>query len=392
MSSLPLRDIERRLGASFLPYGPADAAPDDRLEVAASFGEYEAEYAAIRRHVGILHLPPRGILHFTGADRLDFLHRMLTQDLRSRPGGSTVRSFQLNEKGRIVADVIVHHGDLSTWLEVDRFDVEPLRALLEKRLFAEDVQIEDLTAQRVPLALHGPASAALLRAVVDEGDASGPMTLPGTHHVLPLAGARATVYRWDDAGSPGLRLLVPAERAGAVYEALLSASGFEPGAGPDAELAERRRQSLRGRPIGWLAYNTARIEAGSPLFHVDFGTDSLPAETGLLDDTTSFTKGCYLGQEIVTRMKNLGHPRRLLVGLAFPTDALPVAGTQVLDPAEKTRVIGAITSSTVSPLRSAKAIALAVMKWGQHEPGAKVLAPAEGALVEGEVTARRFID
>ncbi len=143
-----------------------------------------------------------------------------------------------------------------------------------------------------------------------------------------------SAYRLDDTGAMGLHLFVPTDDAEMLYEKLLSAAGFDPEADaePDADYAQRRRETLRGRPIGWLAYNTARIEAGTPIFHVDFGHDSLPGETGLLDHAVSFNKGCYIGQEIVARMKNLGHPKRLLVGLKFPDQKLPVAGTQVPRP------------------------------------------------------------
>ncbi|MCC7406605.1 MAG: aminomethyltransferase family protein, partial [Phycisphaeraceae bacterium] len=143
------------------------------------------------------------------------------------------------------------------------------------------------------------------------------------------------------------------------------------------------KRTILGRGIGWMAYNTARIEAGSPLFHVDFGPDSLPHETAILSQAVSFTKGCYLGQEIVARMQSLGHPKRLLVGLRLPDDRLPIAGSQVLT--ADGQVVGAVTSSTLSPLLGQTAIALAVVKWGRHEPGTTLRVAAEGAIVDARV-------
>ncbi len=404
-----LHDIQTNAGAEFIGYGPDESGA---VEISQGFGHYEAEYAAIRQRVGLMHLPQRAVLRFTGGDCKDFLHRMLTQDINSLKGGSTVRAFQLNQKGRVIADIIVHHGDVDTWLEMDRFDLPAVREMYESHLFVDDVKIEDWTDQRTALALHGPSSIDLLRAVCEE-DPQTMADMPGTHHVLTLAGVKVTVYRWDTCGVMGFGLWVPSAKATEIYQSLLSASGYEleqPDAQTDpkaaAEFAQRRRASLRGRPIGWSAFNTARIEAGSPIFHVDFGHDSLPGETGILDVAVSFTKGCYLGQEIVARMQSLGHPKRVLVGLRVQGDQLPVAGTQVTEPAEDDnhkgndtkspaathKIIGGVTSSAISPLLGHTPVVFAVMKWGHHSPGTNVLIPAEGGLVKASVQGLRFLD
>ncbi|MEZ6190269.1 MAG: hypothetical protein R3C45_03160 [Phycisphaerales bacterium] len=401
-----MRDSIAKSGAEFIIYGPAG---ETAVEVARDFGHYEAEYAAIRQRVGILYLPQRAILRLTGADHRDFLHRMLTQDINGQKGGATVRAFQLNQKGRIMADTIVHHGDADTWLEMDRFDLPAVHQMYDSHLFADDVTIEDWTDQRTAFALHGPASLDLLKLVSSE-DPQAMADMPGTHHVLTLAGVRVTVYRWDVCGVPGFGVWVPVSEAADVYQALLQAAGYESDQ-PDhqtdpeaaAEFAKRRRESLRGRPIGWSAFNTARIEAGSPIFHIDFGHDSLPAETGILEQAVSFTKGCYLGQEIVARMKSLGHPKRLLVGLHVEGDCLPVAGAQVTEPvSEETtptdkprathNIIGGVTSSAISPLLGQRPVVFAVMKWGKHTPGTRVLVPTEDGLLGARVQALRFLE
>lgn len=406
--SAALHTLEADLGASFMNFGPPPE--EGGTSIAAAFGSYEPEYAAVRQRVGLMHLPQRCVLRVTGADRAEFLHRMLTCNVQALRPGSTRRGFQLDGKGRVVADLMLHHGEQDTWLETDTLDVEALRGLLEARLFAEDVALEPLGAQRVKLALHGPAATALLEAVADEPAAVARVgAMAGTHHVLHVAGTALTAYRYDDTGALGLHLLVPGESAAQVYRRLLEAAGYDPDAEatPDADYAAQRRESLRGRPIGWLAYNTARIEAGTPIFHVDFGHDSLPAETGVIDEAVDFDKGCYIGQEIVARMRDRGHPRRVLVGIRFTGGNLPVAGAQVLradeaagssaaarsrDAAEPgSEIVGGITSSTLSPLLGQTAIAFAVVKWDAHQPGTRVRAPAEESMTEGHVHALRFI-
>lgn len=374
------------LGAQMMTWGD--------LPMAATFGEYEAEYAAIHRHVGILHEPQRTVLRLTGdrADRLDFLHRLTTQAFRGAAGGTTRRALQLSEKGRIVADLFVHHGDMDTWLELDHPDAVGLRSLLESRIFAEDIRFDDSPPPRTAISLLGPATGALLDKAGAADAAARMMAAPGTHHVLQLSGQTVTGFRHDLGRLPAVRLLVPEEAAPAVYGALVAAGGYEAVDRADADYAARRRGSLRGRPVGWLAYNTVRIEAGRGLFHVDFGPDSLPAELGdeAFAEAVRLDKGCYLGQEIVARMHNLGHPRRVLTGVRFEDDRLPLAGAQLFDPADRATPIGAVTSSAVSPLLGNVAVALVVMKWGRQTPGTAVAAVAEGDWVSGRVVALPF--
>jgi folate-binding Fe-S cluster repair protein YgfZ len=116
----------------------------------------------------------------------------------------------------------------------------------------------------------------------------------------------------------------------------------------------------------------------------------------------SFTKGCYLGQEVVARMKSLGHPKKVLVGLkikgrGMPSlgfeggeaqDGLPVAGAEVLEGGEaggKRKVIGGVTSSAASPLRGQEPIGFAVVRWGRHRPGTAVAVAVGRETVEAEV-------
>jgi folate-binding protein YgfZ len=379
--SNPLRQMQDQGGAEFVGFGPAAPGPA-AVEMVQSFGEYEAEYAAIRKGVGLMHLPQRGLLRLTGEDCKDFLHRLTTQDIHGLRGGSTCRAMQLNQKGRIVADLTIHHGDIDTWLEGDTCDLPAMAAMLEGRVFTEDIVIKDITGERVALALHGPQTPALLRTL--GGDAAvRPVEMPHTHHVIELSGHRLTAYRYDDCGDIGVHLWVPLAAAPEVYGALAQALG---GLNPQVE-GETRRE-ITGRGIGWLAFNTARLEAGTPLFHIDFGPDCLPAETGILDQTVSFTKGCYLGQEIVGRMRSQGHPKRVLVGLRCPDSRLPISGSQVLDAGQ---VVGGVTSSAVSPLLGNVAIAFAMIKWGKHQAGTTVSVGAEGRMVTAAVQGLRFM-
>ncbi|MEE9211843.1 MAG: glycine cleavage T C-terminal barrel domain-containing protein [Phycisphaeraceae bacterium] len=382
-TSNPLRRFHEQAEATFLPYGPASRGGGARgVEIVQTFQAYEAEYAAIRKTVGVLDMPQRGLVELRGGDRLDFLHRMTTHDTNSLKPGQGRRAFLLNAKGRISADLIVLTGEDRTLLDLDAYQAETVTAELDRLLFAEDVQLQDVSDGSHHLALHGPGSVA----VVNEAGSETVAELKTLgHRNVTIDGHRCTVYRRDDAGSPALHLIAPVDGIEAVYRKLMEAVDWDPQRPDD----EQTRATRRGRPIGWLAYNTARIEAQVPIYHIDFGPDSLPHETGpaLLDEAVSFTKGCYVGQEIVARMQNLGHPKKLLVGLKLVDDRMPIAGAQVLDAAEgcEGEVVGAVTSSTVSPLRGNVAVAIAMVKWGKHHEGTQVQVPAEGQVANAVV-------
>jgi folate-binding protein YgfZ len=140
------------------------------------------------------------------------------------------------------------------------------------------------------------------------------------------------------------------------------------------------------RPAGWHAFNIARIEAGSPLYYIDFGPDSLPAETGVLEDRVSFKKGCYLGQEVVARMHSRGHSKQVLVGVDFdtvpdPTTGFPLqplGGTPVhlaTPVTGKDEPVGMVTSSTLSPMNGSRPVALVQLKQAHIAPGTALVVP-----------------
>lgn len=372
----PLHTIQVAAGASFIPYGPAEHG----VQIVETFGNYEAEYATVRKGVGILETPQRGLIEVTGADRLDFLHRLLTADLQALAPDRWRPAFMLSRQGRIEADVSVLAFDDRVVLVLDRFNVQTVLTELGKYLFADDVNLSDGSDAYIYLALHGPATIDLIAKAA--GSKNDDVSVEAGHHkTLHIGGHEVTAYRRDETGSLGLSLIAPRSGSEDVYETLANAVG-----GLDPFVEGGLKRDVTGRGIGWLAYNTLRIEAGTAIYHIDFGPDSLPHETGLLDATVSFTKGCYPGQEVVARMHNLGHAAKVLVGLRFDDDRLPVAGTQVMGPqGDPNDVVGAITSSTLSPMLGNVAIALAMMKWGMHEEGTPLKIHAEGEIIPARV-------
>jgi folate-binding protein YgfZ len=190
---------------------------------------------------------------------------------------------------------------------------------------------------------------------------------------------------------PGYTLIVPVEAAEAVWTHFTTELPGQPSAevSSNGDTPQDYRFKGLARPIGWAAFNTTRIEAGRPLFGIDFDESVLPAETGQLSRAVSFTKGCYLGQEIVARMQARGQLARQLVGIKMENDLLPIAGNKIYDADQNE--IGSITSSTLSPVLSNLAICLGYVKKPFLTPGTRVHVPAEGAMRIGTVTELPFI-
>jgi aminomethyltransferase len=372
----------------------------DRVPIVSTFGEPQAEYAAIRKGCGLMDLPQRGVLELSGRDRLDFVGNLVsnrTWDKASKSGltpGEGAYAFLLNLRGRVVVDLnLLERGD-RLLIETDVRCVELLRATFDKYLFTEQVKMRSLVGTMHELALHGPRGVEVLR------EASGsdlPDLPPHGSTTLTLFNCDAIVWRDDACGVPGLHLLVASDDARAVWMNLIARFGQSQDTG---------KRPLR--QVGWAAFNAVRIEAGRPLVGIDIEMSPpslpgqkaepdaeskpggmLPAETGLFERAVSVTKGCYLGQEIVARMHARQVVARRLVGLRVADDALPIAGAHVLD--ETGNPVGVLTSSTVSPVLSNASIGLAVVKKPHFEPGRKVRIAAEGAVRDATVVTLPFV-
>ncbi len=416
----PLLRSHQEAEASLLQYGPEIEKLGEASQgvyLVETFGELELEYAALRKHAVLIDAAQRGTLEITGPDRVDFLNRMLTQELKGLQPGQTRRSFWLNRKGRIDADVRVIHLAERTLLDLDVHAIGRTVEGLSSYIITEDCAIRDVTAQHHRLGLHGPTSKALLAALAPEHADAIENMASGTSLQITLAGAPVLLDRDDQTGEVGIELLCPTDATEKIYRLLLEtgsdpdANNHEAGAALTKHFAPDTLASrIRLRAAGWHAFNVARIENGTPLYNLDFTTENLPAESGVLDSRVSFTKGCYLGQEIVARMHARGHPKQLLVALRIEqpaTDAgtprnaeqmlQPVTGSQVfLPPTEGTTLgdaIGAVSSSTISPMLGAAAICFAQVKYEHASADKTLLAQTEGGLVRAVVQkSLRFVN
>lgn len=358
----------------YLPYGPSDATALE-CEILASAGAIELEYAALRSGAGVFDANHQGALVLRGRERRDFLNRMVTADLKEFPAGRAIEAFWLNRKGRIDADLLLAECGDRVVATVDVHQAASAAESLGRFVVAEEVELANESESLHQLWLLGPKAGEALAAL-----AGSSLPAAGSCATVSIAGIPCLAIGVDWIGPTGFVIVSPRERVAEVWDALLA--------------AELRGSRQRIRPIGWLAFNVARIEAGTPLFNVDFGTDALPHETGVLHRRVSFKKGCYLGQEVVARMESLGKPKQRLVGLRLRGDLLPVAGGQVfaIEDDAMGACVGSVTSSTPSPLLGAAPIAFAMVRSSHAAIGTELLVNAEGDQSRAEVVPLRFVD
>lgn len=369
----PLHHLHTQAEAEFQSHGP--------IEIVSTFGAPEAEYAAVHKAAALMDLPQRGFIELVGKDRAAFLNALVTNQTWDKEtksalaAGQCVYAFLLNNKGRIQADMNILELGERMLIEMDARLVEPTRQALDKYLFAEQVKMTNASATLHQIALHGPGAAGILH---DAGGGAFDDLQPMRATQLQLLGRDVTIWRDDPTGRPGYFIITRTDDAAVIWQNL------QANFAASDQLGKRRLRAL-----GWAAFNACRIEGGRPILGIDFDDSVLPAETGLLDRAVSFTKGCYVGQEIVARMHARGVLARKLVGIRMDGDALPIAGVKILDDADNE--IGGITSSTLSPVLSNTAIALGLLKKPFFTDGTSLRIPAEGALHTATVVPLPFL-
>ena len=327
-------------------------------------------YAAARERAGLVDRPDRGRIVVSGADRASFLQGLLTNDVVALKAGQGCYTAYLTAQGRMIADVDVYElGDVML-LVLLRDVKDAVIAKLDQVIFSEDVQLGDVTDTFAQMAVIGPEAASLVARVLGVAvETLGAMTEHGNLRTSWPAspsldatrdggtGSPVIVTRAAGTGEPGFDLYVESARGGELRRALIEAGAAE----VDADTAE-----------------AIRIEAGVPLFHRDMDEETIPLEAGIESRAVSFSKGCYVGQEVIIRVLHRGHGRvaRRLVGLRFQGDVVPPAGARIR---AGDREIGEVTSSTRSPALQAP-IALGYVHRDFVEPGTKVA--VDGAAAE----------
>jgi len=360
---LSLATDHREQGADLIDIGAAC--------VPAHFGDVRAEYDAASDGVGLHDRSYRGLIEITGGDRASWLHNLTTNDIKSVKPGCGLYAFALNIKGRVLFDGNVLALPDALLLDLDRRWIGPAIEHLGKYIIMEDVQLADRSTDFVRLALVGPKASEVCERArsfssdenLAQAEACGSLTSaePLHHTEIRIDDVACRVVRHDFAGPAALELIVPASNAVQIWKHLLNIG-----------------ESTGLKPVGLNALQILRVEAGLPWPLEDIDADVLPAETRQIERAVSFTTGCYLGQEIVERMRALGAPAKLLVGLAFDD---PVAPGATLTHDGKT--VGRVTS-VVQSFKLDRRIGLGYVKSGVSKPDTQLRAVGG----DGEATCR----
>jgi folate-binding protein YgfZ len=309
------------------------ATSDERGGVAANAGPQSAAYLAARHRVAFRRRRERGTIRATGKDRLDWLQGLVTNDVKSFDGSGWRYAAWLTPQGRMITDLGVIETGEETWLDVPASLSGSLAQKLDLLIFTEDVKIEDTSDRLVSVAVHGPEAAKSVDALLGHHSAT---LARGGLAVLRDGTDRIAIAR-SRLGPDALVLYLPSTRAAGLEEALAHGGAV---------------------PLDDEAAEALRIEAGVPRFLVDMTEETIPLEVGL-DHAISHTKGCYVGQEIIVRIRDLakGRVARHLVGVLPEGRIVPAAGTPVV---AGERTVGRITSAVWSPALD-RPIALAII-------------------------------
>jgi folate-binding protein YgfZ len=256
-------------------------------------------------------LSERAKFRFTGSDRVRYLNGQLSNDLAIAKPGDVIYAFALTAKGKLCGDLFVTVRTDEIFVDADSGLREALAARLERYIIADDVTLEDVTDDWALFHWMGPARPDLEQASL------------------------AIRFR-----APGWDIWAPASDRPRL-------------------LADQPRASAE-------SLEQVRIQSGMPRWGAELTEDTLPQEVGLDDLAISFTKGCYLGQEVVSRIHSIGHVNRSLCGLRAGSEIELHPGDQLI--AEDTKTVGTITSVAPAQWQGTRPC-LGYLRRGYTDPG-----------------------
>lgn len=302
---------------------------------------FAAEYEALTTGCGYHALANWSVVALTGADRQSFLHNMCTNDVRKLSIGEGCEAFCTDVKGKIVALVFALLLDDSLLLLTVPEQAERIISHLDRYIIREDVQLADATHLQAWAVLSGDCVGTVLPVSLEQ---------PWQSTSCNLGDVKCLVVRFPLPGR-NVYLLGAAREQDAQLQQFLNAAG--------------------ATACGDAAWTSLRVEAGLPLFGVDFDQTNLPQEVSRDAQAISFTKGCYLGQETIARLDALGHVNKQLTTLKFAETAEPTLETPLT---HDNQAAGTATTIAWSP-RLGAPLALGMVRRGSNAIGSMLESP-----------------
>ena len=311
--------------------------------------ELKGQLHAARTAALVVPSPWRATLEVTGNDRLTWLNGLVTCELAKRAPGDAVYGLFVAKNGRVQADVAVVVDETRVLLSVPAPQAEAIRTHLDHYLIMEDAEVAAGSDGFDTYAVHGPRATDVLSLSRAAGGVGGEL---------------------DRTGLGGAIVLAPKERDVGGHSTVRAA-------------IERALKEMAGAIGDERAWETLRVEQAIPRFGVDFDGATYPQEAGLEKTAVSFSKGCYLGQEVVCMLEMRGKVKRKLVALELDEGTVPERGASVSANAEGNVVVGEITSAVASPTRG-RTVAVAMVKAAHADPGTVLHVAGARATIVGD--------
>jgi folate-binding protein YgfZ len=291
-------------------------------------------YKAAREHAVLAEMDWFGIMKLTGTERVQWLQGMVTNDVQKLRPGEGCSAAHLTAQGKIVAHMTVLADEDALWFSLERAVVPKLVKAFDKLLISEDVQIADVSEDHDVLSVIGPDATAILADWFGES-----LKIDRPHQHRRFDNCRVVV------SDLGYDVWVPRGQADKILRALAQSGATA---------------------IDHGTWDVLRTEAGLPVYGVDIDETTTLPEIG--ERSISYEKGCYVGQEVVAKIKYIGHVNRRFVGLTITGHDLP----ELRSPLRKDgKDVGYITTTLVSPALN-KPIALGFLSLAAYAPGTEV--------------------
>ena len=288
----------------------------------ANFGDVPGELRSLLSGAGLYDLGWRAKIALTGSDRVRWLNGMISNNVRDLAPGNGVYGFLLNSQGRIQADLYAFQRGESLLVDTELGQREKVLQLFDHYIIADDVEVTDISDKLTALGLTGPES----RSILEKAGVPVPDLTYLQFADLTWRAITITLLRSGEEARESWQVWIAPEHRSALWDALIASGATR---------------------TGTDALNLFRISRGIPQFGVDIRDRDLPQETGQMR-ALSFTKGCYLGQEIVERIRSRGAVHREFQ--AFDVHGqLPETGTKIQ---AEGKDVGEITSAATLPLSS----------------------------------------
>ena len=337
--------------------GAASVSDYRGATTAARFGDPQAEFTALRSGCGVYDLGFRAKISLTGGDRVRWLNGMVTNNIRDLAMNHGVYAFLLNPQGRILGDLYAYNRGESITVDTDSGQAETILSTFDHYIIMDDVEVTNLSERITALGIGGPKSREVLTAAGIAVPDTQPLEVITPRCDCQCDCLQCTVVRGEDTQHESYEIWIASQDVRKLWDALLAAGAT---------------------PVGSEALELHRIVSGIPRYGVDIRERDLPQETEQAR-ALNFNKGCYVGQEIVERIRSRGAVHRKFTGFLSESAVQIAAATKIV---AGDKEVGEITSAATLLLAGGnKTVALGYIRREVGIPGREVTIGAAKATV-----------